>query len=201
MTIKDWYRNKDWNKKIEDNFFAKLNHSRSQKFEYIVIQASSLTKTHPQVALHLVKLYFDTRKDKFNDASALLARADSLFELKDINKSMDSYRAVLAREDEFPNFQTSTYVQYPYIVATRKITSEYNNALKTLKKYKSRLAFPLDYFMWYSAKALIENRFDLATKALETAEIKKSGFRFHQSLGLVGKSHQDTIKRLLKIST
>lgn len=31
-----------------------------------------------------------------------------------------------------------------------------------------------------------------AKKALDVAEVKNSGFRFHQDVGLVGKEHQET---------
>lgn len=61
--------------------------------------------------------------------------------------------------------------------------------------------FPLDYYKWHAAKALINNDGSEAQKALEVAKVKRSGFRFHQDLGLVGKDHEKTIKQLCKIST
>ena len=48
--------------------------------------------------------------------------------------SMNAYRAVLKREDEFPNHQTTVYVDYPYIVATQAIDEEYSNVLSVLHK-------------------------------------------------------------------
>ena len=86
-------------------------------------------------------------------------------------------------------------------MATQSIQSEYAFALDVLKQHVERLTFPLDYFMWYSSRALIEKNSEFAKKALETAEIEKSGFRFHQNLGLVGKEHEKTIKLLLKLCT
>ncbi|KZN48590.1 hypothetical protein N475_06060 [Pseudoalteromonas luteoviolacea DSM 6061] len=38
-----------------------------------------------------------------------------------------------------------------------------------------------------------------ANKALHAAKVKRSGFRFHQEIGLVGKEYEKTIKRLCKI--
>ncbi len=197
----DWYRNRNWNSKIESKFFEKLNRARSQRDQYLVIQALSLVGKHPEKTLQLVDYYFETRKDNFDDVRALLARTEALLKLKKIDEALEAYHAVLKREDEFSNHQTCAYIDYPYLVATRKIESEYEKALETLNKHVERLAFPLDSFKWYAAKALIENNADYAKKALEAGEVKKSGFRFHQNLGLVGKEHAGTIRQLNKIST
>ena len=196
----DWYRNTEWNEEIESKFFAKLKRSRSQRDQYIVIQALALTKQYPEVSLCLVDFYFESRKNKFDDMRALVARADALLELGDIKKAMEAYRDVLAKEEEFPNHLSNTYVQYPYIVATRSIESEYEFALIVLKKHVSRLIFPIEHFMWHAARALIEKDPEQAVLALEATEIKNSGFRYHQNLGLVGKEHKKTIKQLHKIS-
>ena len=201
MATEDWFRNKKWNEEIENSFFAKLKRARSQRDQYLVIQASTLAKSHPEVTLKLVDYYFENRKDKFDDMRALLAKSEALLALGKIKEAMTAYRSVLAREDEFPNHQSDTYVRYPYIVATKLIETEYDNAVSVLKKNESRLAFPLDYFMWHSSLALIEGDPSHASSALEAAEVKKSGFSFHQDVGLVGKEHAETIKKLLKICT
>jgi len=201
MATTDWYRNKKWNEEIEAAFFTKLNRARSQRDQYLVIQALTLVKYHPEVSLRLVDHYFDIRKDDFDDMRALLARAEAYLELEKISEAMAAYREVLAREEEFPNHQSGTYVDYPYIVATRGIESEYENAINVLEQHVNRLTFPLDNFKWHAAKALIKNDGVSASRALEAAEVKRSGFRFHQNVGLVGKEHADTIKKLCRIST
>lgn len=201
MAAIDWYRNKGWSEEIEKGFFEKLKRARSQRDQYLVIQALTLVKHRPDVSLRLVDMYFDSRRDDFEDMRALLARAEAYLEQDNIDKAMAAFRSVLAREEEFPNHLSGTYVNYPYIVATRGIKSEYENALNVLKKHVDRLAFPLDIFKWYATKALIENDRKSALRALEAAEVKYSGFRFHQNVGLVGIEHADTIKQLCKIST
>ena len=201
MATIDWYRNKKWNEIIEKAFFEKLKRARSQRDQYLVIQALTLVKRNPEVTLRLVDYYFESRKGDFDDVRALLARAEAYLELEEIEKAMAAYRAVLIREEEFPNHQSGAYVDYPYIVATRGIESENENALNVLKKHSSRITFPLDKFKWHSAKALIEKDGVSASQALEAAEVKKSGFKFHQNVGLVGKEFADTIKQLRKIST
>jgi len=197
----DWYRNQNWNKNIENEFFIKLNRARNQRDQYIVIQALTLSRSYPEVSLRLIDLYFETRKDDFEQVRALLARAESFLELEDISKYIDTCHEIMLRENEFPNHKTNTYVQYPYNVATRKLQSEYEYASDILEQNFDQLTFPLDLFMWYAAKAIIEQSAEYAKKALEAAEVKLSGFRFHQDVGLVGKEHKNTIKTLVAINT
>lgn len=37
-------------------------------------------------------------------------------------------------------------------------------------------------------------------QALEAAQVKSSGFRYHQDVGLVGEKHQETIKKLIRLA-
>ena len=64
MSSEDWYRNKEWNSEIEEFFYMKLKRARTQRYQYIVIQALSLTDNHPDISLRLVDEYFETREDK-----------------------------------------------------------------------------------------------------------------------------------------
>lgn len=197
----DWYRNKRWTSRIKKAFFEKLSRARTQRDQYLVIQAGLLNRRYYKEALELIELYFDTRTDKFHDTSALSIRASALFKLKRRKEAIEAYRAVLAREEECPNISSGMRVGYPYLVATNRMTEEYEYALVTLDKYPDAGPFPLQQFMWHAAKALIEENPDHAKTALAVAKVRKSGMRFHQDLGLVGKEHKATIRRLLKIST
>ena len=201
MSSDDWYRNKDWNETIEENFFAKLKRARSQRDQYIVIQALTLTDQHPKVSLRLADEYFESRKDKYDDVRALLAKSKAFIALGDIEGCVANYKKALQREREFPNHQTRGYLDYPYLVATQRIECEFVSALDVLNEHIDRLTFPLDYFKWHASKALINNDGDEAKKALDSAKVKRSGFRFHQDVGLVGKEYEAAIKQLCKIST
>ena len=149
----------------------------------------------------MVNKYFESRKDKFDDVRALLARANACRALSDLVGCISAFKEVLEREREFLNHQTGVYLDYPYLVATEKIENEYGTALNVLNEHVDRLTFPLDHYMWHASKALIKSDGVEAQKALEAAKIKRSGFRFHQDVGLVGKEHEKTIKNLCKIST
>lgn len=201
MSSDDWYRSKDWNESIEEHFYSKLKRARTQRDQYLVIQALTLADKHPEVSIRLVGEYFESRKNQFDDVRALLAKANAFVALYDIESCISTFKEMLEREREFPNHQAGVYLDYPYLVATQKIEHEYANALDVLNEHFDRLTFPLDYFKWHASKALINNDGSEAKKALDAAKVKKSGFRFHQDVGLVGKEHEKTIKHLCKIST
>jgi hypothetical protein len=197
----DWYRNKDWNASIEEHFYSKLKRARTQRDQYLVIQALTLAGSRPDISLRMVDEYFESRTDQFDDVRALLAKANACRALNDLDGCISAFKEVLVREREFPNHQTGVYLDYPYLVATKKIENEYSNALEVLNEHVDRLAFPLDHFKWHASRALINSDGAEAQKALEAAKVKKSGFRFHQDVGLVGKEHEKTINHLCKIST
>jgi len=197
----DWYRNEDWNDSVEEYFYSKLKRARTQRDQYLIIQALTLTDKHPKVSLCLVDEYFESRKDQFDDVRALLARAIAFMALGDLEKCVATYKEILQREKEFSKHQTGVYLDYPYLVATQKIESEFTNALDVLNEHIDRLTFPLDHYKWHASKAIISSDGSEAKKALEAAKVKRSGFRFHQDVGLVGKEHEKTIKQLCKIST
>lgn len=203
MAKDDWYRNKQWNEQIERDFSQRLRRARSQRDQYLAIQALTLAGYEPQVALKLVDEYFGTRRNTFHDIQALLARAHAHRAVHETEKAIQDYKAILALEDAAPNHKTTTYVDFPYFVALEMITAEFGFAQRVLEIRKGDLMFPLERFMWHASYAIIEahrgNR-QLASRhaseALSAAEVEKSGFRYHYSVGLVGDEHQPVIEKL-----
>jgi len=207
MASNDWYRNTEWNSRIRETFFARLARARSQRDQYLAIQALTLAPRFPKSALELVNVYFETRRSDFHDARALLAKAEAFRSMEEIPKAINAYKDVLVKEAELPHFKTRTCFDLPYLIATNGIVSEYGFALEILADGLDELAFPVDVFLWHAANALMafdEGRRDEAAehaiKAIEAAEVKKSGFRFHKNVGLIGKDHLDVTKRLAAIA-
>ena len=66
MSAEDWFRNRDWNDKIEAAFYEKLRRAR-RKEQYLRIQACILADSCPKVALKLLDEYFEL-KDDFDHA-------------------------------------------------------------------------------------------------------------------------------------
>lgn len=208
MSRDDWFRNKTWNPRIEKAFFEKLSRARIHRDQYLAIQAIELAPREPKVALKLIDHYFETRKNDFNDARALLARVDAQMALNNEVETVSAYKELLKREAEFPNSTTDAYVDYPFLVATRELEDEYDSALEVLETRKDDLAFPIRRFKWHASCALIlSHRGDEyeakkhAKQAIEAAEARRSRFRYHRDLGLVGKEHKPVVKHLVRMAT
>lgn len=207
MSNDDWYRNKKWDDKIEAHFFKKLSRSRSGRDQYLVIQALTLTETKPEVTLRLAQLFFETRTDDFHDVQAYLAIADAYKSLGQFEAAIRYYKSVLKREMEFPKHLTNVYVELPYLIATLALDEHYEFALGLLTEGLCEITFPVDEFMFYASNALIASEQGLnesasihAQTAIKVAGVKKSGFRYHQSIGLVGDQHKSTMKKILRLS-
>lgn len=195
MARDDWFRNTDWNAEIEAAFFSKLRRARDKK-QYLRIQASTIAGLKPVVALRLLDEYF-ALGDHFDHAQALADRASAYVALGDIEHAIAALEAALAREKQYPRLLTNAYLYLPFLIATHSIESRYNQALELLQQHRLRLTFPVDYFRWHTAYALIfsaqgqaASAREHARQALTAAAKDHSGFRYHPNIGLVGTKYQ-----------
>ncbi|MGX5652725.1 hypothetical protein ACWKW4_20915 [Hydrogenophaga borbori] len=206
MEEQDWFRCKNWNANVEELFFSKLQRARTQRDQYLAIQALTLSQGHPDVALRLVEHYFSTKKSDFEDLRALLAKANALISKDLIAEAIETYKAILSLEKEKPNQRSRAFVDLPYLVATRQVVDEYPFALSVLEERSKDVVFPVDLFIWHASLSLIleatGERQAAAThagKALDAAQVKKSGFRFHSKVGLVGVQYAQGVEEMRRI--
>ena len=197
----DWFRNTTWNGAIERAFDEKLRRAR-RKEQYLRVQACTLARSHPEVALKLLDRYF-VLKDDFDHAQAHVDRATALLALGRVDEALAAYETALAREAVFPNLQTQAHLDLPYIVATLGIRDKYRRARELLALHESRLMFPVDRFRWHAAQALIAAATgeagsvrDHAERALEAASRDHSEFRYHPSVGLVPQPFEGVVKKM-----
>jgi tetratricopeptide (TPR) repeat protein len=122
-----WFRNEDWTSAIEQNFYAKLKRAR-RKAQYLCLQAHHLSQSHPEIALRLLNEYF-ALDDRFDHARAFSFQANAHLALGNIDLAIEAYERGLAREKEFPNHRTQSWIELPYLIATRQIQSKYQRAL------------------------------------------------------------------------
>lgn len=197
----NWFRNTTWNDSIAKTFEAKLGKAR-RKEQYLRIQACTLARSHPLVALELLERYF-ALPDDFDHAQAHVDRGTALLALDRLDDAIEAYEAALAREAAFPKLQTQAYLNLPYLVATRRIRERFGRALELLEKHKARLTFPVDRFRWHACHALISAAegdshaaMVHARHALVEAERDHSGFRYHSTVGLVTDEYKDVLGEL-----
>ena len=211
MTKHDWFRNRTWSESIARAFFARLERSRSifHKAQYLRIQALTLEQTrvvsHVRIALELLQRVFVEFPDGSQLAAAHLQAARCHAELGDVATAVDQFRAALDAQSRCPGYDPGTALEFPWFVVERELSSHYDEALEVLAT--ARLAFPVQYFQAAAVRAFVaEFRGDPeaasrnAREALGAAERQESGFRYHQSLGLVGDTHEATVARLKKLA-
>ena len=204
MNSEDWYRNEEWSEAIESKFFEKLKRAR-QKEQYLRIQACTIARRAPDVALSLLEQYFEL-SDDFDHAQAYCDMATAYIAKGEIENAINSYGNAFDRESAFPNLKTDAYILYPLLIVENKLTNLYQSANEVLNEHFYRLMFPVDHFRWHAAKAIIsaesgsdEQAVNHADQAFDAAQIKKSGFRFRQNLGLVGKEYKGVVNELRAI--
>jgi tetratricopeptide (TPR) repeat protein len=201
----EWFRNSKWNSSVEAKFNEKLGRAR-RKSQYLRIQACYLAKNHPQAALALLDKYFSLGED-FDFAQAFLDQATAYLALGRFDDALRSLENALNREREFPNLKTNAWSEFAILVATMNIKSQFPKALQVLSENQSRLMFPVEKFTWHAASALIlaaqgerKHASQHATKALEAAQAKHSGFRYHPTVGLVGSTYETLRDKLIGLS-
>jgi hypothetical protein len=199
----DWYRNSTWSAAIESNFFAKLERARTQKEQYLVIQALALAEAHPDVSLRLVDHFFLIKTRDSEVLRALLARANSCLSKGLVDRAISTMKEMLDIERRKPSQKTHVFVDYPLLVAEHRVAAEYDGAVAVLLERAGDLSFPISQFKWHAAMSIIQAALgnaplarEHAGLALEVAEIQSSGLRFHPRLGLVGKEHQEIVRQL-----
>ena len=204
----DWYRNTEWNDEIAAAFFAKLVRARSQKPQYLCIQAGSLAKRHPDAALGLIDQYLET-DDTFHLATARNVQGQAYLALDQLDPAINAFKQALIREEEFPNVTSNMRLDFPRLVALRRIREEYDYALDILNsRFKPQeLAMPVNRYIDQGVRALIAHDLgdrdrarDFARAALDAASDRASVFAKHPGIGLVESTNTDFGRRIKRIA-
>lgn len=214
----DWFRNERWSLEIERQFEEKIKRARTQRPQYLCIQACCLAKTAPRVALCLLERYFAT-EDKFDGPRALEAQAKAFEALNLFDEAVESYKNALTWEQNHRSMMSSAYLALPFLIATRKLPKHYYLAMETLlspnykplqpgeKRRNYVLMFPGSVFMHACSLALIyhdrgnqSKAIEQATRAIAAAEISQSPFPRHKGVGLVGDRFKSELAILRNIT-
>jgi tetratricopeptide (TPR) repeat protein len=201
----DWFRNERWSVEIERHFYKKLNRSRSQRAQYLRIQAYSLAKSEPLVALRLIDEYFATG-DTSLVAAAYSDRAMALETLGLIPDAIESHRRSIDWSATHPGHQTVSRLHLPFLIATSGQQEHYDMAIQLLQSPDLKLVFPVEMFLYSTTLAIIFSERGQASSALKFAEsaLQAAGSREsmlprHPKLGLVGDRFPNELKRMERL--
>tara|TARA_R110000851_G_scaffold294751_1_gene449498 strand:+ start:64 stop:654 length:591 start_codon:yes stop_codon:yes gene_type:complete len=124
----EWYRNTDWNDDIKRMFFAKLGRARSQRDQYLVLQAHHLSQSHPDVSLRLIDHYFETRTDDFDDGRARGVAAAAQFASGGYVEALDNYMLVLKGQEANQDLYVGSPLQFAFLTARFRSDTHYGAA-------------------------------------------------------------------------
>jgi tetratricopeptide (TPR) repeat protein len=196
----DWFRKTTWSEADQADFFARLKRSRSvgNKAQYLRIQAGHLesvgTPEFLRAAITLLDKMLVDFPSRFEMATAYTQKASCLAKLGDIDNAIINYQSALEAEREFPNVKTYAFIEFGKLVAEKKLTQFFDEALSALEKELSSrgIQFPADTFNAFGIRSIIaaqrgqvEKAKEFAKVALEAAAKIDSGLRYHPTVGLV----------------
>jgi hypothetical protein len=208
MARDDWFRRTTWSAADQEDFFARLKRSKTStnKAQYLRIQAVHLAEAGLHAAaLGLLDILFRDFPDRLELASAHLQKAEYLVVLGQPIAAIAEFRLSLQAEREFPNVRTSCWLQFPWFIVRQELAEHYDEAWSVLDEFQSahRWTVPLDRYRYAAVRALIaasrQNEAaarDFATVALQLEAASFSGFRYHPTVGLVGKVDPEIHSRL-----
>ncbi len=131
----DWYRNTQWDEAIAAAFEAKLARSRSQKAQYLTLQACHLLPRHPDVALVLLDRASEADTDAYHTARIASFRATANLRLGRIDNLLADYEAGIAAEAT-GGVQIGNALDFAFAVAYFRRSERYDLALALLDQFK-----------------------------------------------------------------
>lgn len=211
MARDDWYRRTTWSKSDQDAFFERLQRSRSlyNKSQYARIQAGYLEGAgYVRESLALLNRLYKEWPDASQLPPACSQEASCHLKLKDLNSAISAYRRCFRAEEDYDfRSMTNARVEFLWLVAIRRLTDLYDEALEESDKEQDPILFPVDRYRTAGALALIyadigreDNVAELATAALEAAAKTESGLQHHKGLGLVNNPDRKAIRRLKRLA-
>lgn len=204
--MSEWFRNTDWSPQIEKDFFQRLGRARSQKLEYLRIQAITLCEFQPRVSLALIERYLEINSGSSNE-QAYETQAHAYISLGESESAAASFEKALYCHNIHPFFNTQIGFDFPLLVATCKMTKRYDRALQVIEDFQSGMIFPVNRLKKYAAQALIltelgrqEVASEFALMAIREADEQQSSFSRHSGIGLVGHEHNRLLEVLQALS-
>ena len=153
---------------------------------------------------HVIENY----PDSINFVQSLSAKADCLLSSGDVDGAILYYDRAIEQMRIKPNIQTWAWLDLTWLVATRRLSRQYERALDLLDEFgRKQQLFPVVAFRIHGSRALIQSargQTDLGAQAariaLSFADTDSSGLRYHPKIGLVGARFEDIRAQLATIA-
>ena len=137
----DWYQRTTWSDNDRQEFFARLNRSRSgsNKAMYATFQAKSLCDAGLyEEATELLQMVLVEFASEANHTEVHYEMARSLIGLGDTTSALQRLRMVLDAEHDDPSYQTQAWLTFAWVVAERRLADAYGEALDIVEKVAKR---------------------------------------------------------------
>jgi hypothetical protein len=212
---RDWFRRKSWSPRDANEFFARLERSRSDfhKAQYLRLQAFELQHAEgrrlKRVALQLLDKLIREYPEPSQLASAYLQRAECLVDLEGLDAGLESYRASFVAMREHPNFLPSTHLDFGWAVVVHDRADLIDEALNALEEFSSEgdFMFPANAYRYFAVVAFASHwGGDLASAArfaqyaVDQAAKSRNVLARHSKLGLVRNPDRRINQRLKEMA-
>src|SRR5512136_3110185 len=186
MPDNEWYCKKSWTPKHREEFFQRLERSRTayHKAQYVVIQAETLAKTGKReaylAALELLEMALTKWPKDVQTVRAQSDIAECYTGLGNLPRAVEAYRQVIETQRRHPNWLTQAPMELAWLVATIPMPKLYKEALAAMDEFPVDF-FPEERYLTNASRALIlaamgrkEQAGDFARSALD--EVTRPGF-------------------------
>jgi hypothetical protein len=202
----EWYCKKTWTPKGREEFFQKLERSRTAfwKAQYLVIQAETLARTGKRepcfAALELLEMALTKWPKDVQTVRAQSAVAECYLALGELPRAVEAHRQVIETQRRRPNWLTQSPMEFGWLVATIPVPKFYKEALAAMDEFPND-TFPEERYLVNASRALIlaacgrkEQAGHFACSALN--EVTRS--RFSSSPRFQGKSTYEKVQKTLR---
>ncbi|NNC47750.1 MAG: hypothetical protein HKO13_04870 [Sphingomonas sp.] len=168
MAADEWYRQTEWTEEGAALFEEKIARARSQKAQYLTLQAYHLLDARPDVSLKLLDRAdaADQAGDGFEQARINTFRAEANLRLGQIEDVLAAYKRAMKRQDGSGVIYTSAALDYAFIVSYFEIAEEYRHALQILEQFEGSPIGQTNAQAWGAHALILGDQGDAAAKPL-----------------------------------
>jgi len=201
----EWYCKRTWSPANRDDFFRRLERSRSayHKAQYVVIQAETLKKTKKReallVALELLDLALTKWPKDVQTVRAQYAIAECYVALGDFPRAVEAHRQVIETQRRHPYWLMPSPVEFAWLVAALPMPKFYKEALAAMEEFP-RDYTPSERFMTNASSALILAARGQKEKAVNFAQAALNETGSKNTLGLPKTSYEKAVKTVRKLA-